>query len=186
MQLDLQIPWMTIMPENLRVAEPGFIYRSGKTYSHSVGLSVAFRQWRAKDSHCRFIHGYALQVELCFQSKTLDEKNWVQDFGGLKEIKQWLQDTFDHKLVVASDDPQISIFREMQIAKMCELSELSHVGCEAFARIIHGHVQGYLNARQSRVTLAEVIVREHEANWASYGLEHMPSTYVPMSEMRFA
>ena len=35
------------------------MYRSSKTYGHEIGLSAAFRQWRAQ-SHCRLIHGYAL------------------------------------------------------------------------------------------------------------------------------
>ena len=35
------------------------IHRATKTYGHDLGLSVAFRQWRA-DSHCRYLHGYAI------------------------------------------------------------------------------------------------------------------------------
>ena len=28
------------------------------------------------------------------------------DFGGLKELKQFLEDSFDHTIVVAEDDPK--------------------------------------------------------------------------------
>ena len=49
--------------------------------------SCAFRQWRA-DSHCKFIHGYRLVAKFWFECEKLDERNWVVDFGGLKELKQ--------------------------------------------------------------------------------------------------
>ena len=83
-------------------------FLSGKTYTHSTGHSCAFRQWRA-DSHCNLIHGYALQFELQFGSVALDDKNWVVDFGGLKELKEWLKHMFDHTYLVAEDDPELSL-----------------------------------------------------------------------------
>ncbi len=42
------------------------IYRSTKMYDHNEGLSCCFRQWRATDSHCRLIHGYALAFKFVF------------------------------------------------------------------------------------------------------------------------
>lgn len=49
------------------------IYRSTKTYGHEIGLSAAFRQWRA-ESHCRFVHGYALAVKFVFEAGELDAR----------------------------------------------------------------------------------------------------------------
>ena len=69
-------------------------YASVKTYGHDRGLSCAFRQWKA-DSHCKWIHGYALAFEFTFIATELDTKNWVVDFGGLKKLEQWLRATFD-------------------------------------------------------------------------------------------
>lgn len=146
------------------------IFRSGKKYTHSVGLSCAFRQWRAKESHCRFIHGYSLQVELEFVAATLDERNWVQDFGGLKPIKEMLTLMFDHKLLVAQDDPLWGLFKEMEEQGLCELTLVEHVGCEAFARLIYEQVQQQLRASRAYHAMLDcVVVREHEGNWASYG-----------------
>ena len=39
-----------------------------KSYKEFNGYSTAFRQHRA-DSHCRFIHGYALKFKVWFESK---------------------------------------------------------------------------------------------------------------------
>ena len=145
-------------------------FLSTKTYTHAEGLSCCFRQWRAKHSHCQFLHGYALEVKIVFAAPGgLDEHNWVMDFGGLKHIKQWLKDTFDHKTVVAKDDPQISIFRELAIAQMVELTEVEHVGCEKFAELIFDYVDAYLANNmglEKDVFVAQVEVREHAGNSA--------------------
>ena len=59
-------------------------YQSTKTFGHDLGISCAFRQWRATHSHCSKIHGYALSVTMVFEANTLDDRNWVMDFGGFK------------------------------------------------------------------------------------------------------
>ena len=66
------------------------MYRSTKTYGNEVGLSCCFRQWRA-DSHCNKLHGYSLGFRFIFEAVTLDERNWVYDFGDCKWIKKYLE-----------------------------------------------------------------------------------------------
>ena len=44
-------------------------FLSTKTYNHNVGLSCCFRQWRAKDSHCQYLHGYSISVRFNFKSE---------------------------------------------------------------------------------------------------------------------
>lgn len=149
-------------------ADPGYSFRSGKTYTHAHGLSCAFRQWRA-NSHCNKLHGYSLQVELEFSAQNLDERNWVVDFGGLKQIKALLEEMFDHKTLVAYDDPQISIFRELQVAKVIDLVVVEHVGCEAFAKSIFDAVKELTARDFPHARLEKVTVREHGGNHASYG-----------------
>ena len=158
-------------------------YRSSKTYGHEVGLSCCFRQWRAQ-SHCRFLHGYALSVHLEFEADKLDERNWVVDFGSLKSFKGLLEQTFDHKLLIAADDPAlpflemlgvpetgISADRSEHIRPMLAQVEVVHdVGCEAFARMIYDAAEVWLidNGYAPRVRMAWVTVREHGANSATY------------------
>lgn len=155
----------------IKVAENGKMFRSWKTYGHDIGLSVAFRQWRAQ-SHCRYIHGYAIKVHLEFQGDILDERNWIVDFGSLKSLKGWLEDTFDHKLLVAIDDPKISIFRELHIAGLCNLREVPATGCEAMARMIYEYADQWLKDNgYTQVILHHVDVHEHGANGARYGYD---------------
>ena len=143
-------------------------FESGKTYSHSTGHSCAFRQWRA-DSHCNLIHGYALQFELTFGSKKLDERNWVVDFGGLKELKQWLKNNFDHKITVAKDDEQIDRILKLQDEGLAEVVVMNGVGCEKFAEHAF-HFANDLVSKQTngRCFCVSCEVREHGANSAIY------------------
>ena len=141
-------------------------YYSTKTYGHNEGLSCAFRQWRAKDSHCRWIHGYALAVKFTFGCKELDDRNWVQDFGGLKEIKQWLKHTFDHTLCIAEDDPELETFKGLEDLDLVDLRIMPAVGCEKFAEYIYNHVSKIVD--EDRKWLESVEVREHGANSAIY------------------
>lgn len=140
------------------------VYEVRKTYEHNVGLSSCFRQWRAK-SHCRFMHGYALKVVLVFRSDDLNENNWVTDFGGLKPIKKWLEDTFDHKTLVATDDPEFEIFRKLNSVGIIDWVPVDHVGCEAFAKMIYDHV---LQNHADGDMLSRVEVHEHLGNMAAY------------------
>ena len=85
---------------------------STKTYGHNIGLSAVFRQPHADHSHCKFLHGYSLGFKFTFGCSELDNKNWAVDFGGLKPLKAWLEDTFDHKTVIDREDPFLYKFAE--------------------------------------------------------------------------
>jgi 6-pyruvoyltetrahydropterin/6-carboxytetrahydropterin synthase len=140
-----------------------------KTYPYSLGLSCCFRQWRA-NSHCRLLHGYALQVEITFDCNLLSAEGWVIDFGSLRMIKEWLQDTFDHKMIVAEDDPLLETFNELDRLGAAEVIMLPHVGCEAFAKHIYDFVEPWVQmSTESRVWCSKVVVREHEANEVTFG-----------------
>lgn len=142
---------------------------STKTYGHEIGLSAAFRQWRA-ESHCRLLHGYALAVTLVFSAEELDARNWVVDFGSLKSLRGMLEDTFDHKTIVAEDDPKLELFKLMQEEGIIDLVLLPSCGCEKFAEYIYEATEVWLkdNGYAPRVNLVSVEVKEHGANSAVY------------------
>lgn len=133
-------------------------YQSSKTYTHAHGFSCCFRQWRA-DSHCSKLHGYSLQIELVFEGD-LDERNWVQDFGGLKDVKAYLERTFDHKTLIARDDPHMDTFMMMDSEHLIDLVIVDAVGCERFAEMIFRAVS------EGHPMLKSVQVWEHAGNSA--------------------
>lgn len=144
-------------------------YYSTKTYGHERGLSCAFRQPKAIDSHCSLLHGYALSFSFKFGCETLDNKNWVVDFGGLKDLKQWLENNFDHKIAVAKDDPQIDKILDLQEIGLAEVVVMNGVGCEKFAEQAF-HFANDLVKEQTggRCYAVSCEVREHGANSAIY------------------
>ena len=145
---------------------PKLISGSSKTYTHSIGLSCCFRQWRAT-SHCNKLHGYALQVEVEFEGE-LDEKNWIVDFGGLKAFKQYLEFMFDHTTVVANDDPEHELFNALASKKMIALRIVPATGCEAFSKLIYSWLENWLDTdpqyKDRDINVSKVVVREHAGN----------------------
>ena len=138
-----------------------------KKYGHERGLSAAFRQWRA-DSHCRFMHGYSLEFEFVFGANELDENNWVVDFGGLKPLETWLRLNFDHKTLVAFDDPMFSVFEEIHESEVIDMVTVEATGCEMFARMAMEYSSELIEKIYgNRCWVDSVTVREHGANSAT-------------------
>jgi len=166
---DLEKKPSVIVGMNLKAAEPGFEYVSTKTYTHSVGLSCAFRQWRAQ-SHCRFVHGYALKVHFEFTGVELDARNWLVDFGGLKPLKAMLEANLDHKVLVAEDDPNLDFFKEAAALDIMDVVIVPSTGCETTARMIFESTVQWLKdaGYGDRITLSSVQVAEHDGNSAMY------------------
>ncbi len=156
-------------PNILQVPARSALFRSTKTYDHNEGLSCCFRQWRADHSHCRLLHGYALAFTFVFATHELDERRWCYDFGGLKPVRQWLHEMFDHTLVVAADDPERSRLEELGRAGLADVRILPDVGCEATARFVYEQVNEIVDKEsEGRVWVESVEVREHSGNSAIF------------------
>ena len=131
--------------------------------------SAAFRQWRSTHSHCQYIHGYNLTADITFETKELDDKHWVADFGGFKELKTMFEHTFDHKLVVAGDDPELELFKSLDAAGVAEVVILPDgVGCERFAEFVLNTADSFINiSTEGRVRVKSVQINEHALNFAT-------------------
>lgn len=141
-------------------------FKSTKTWHQA--FPIAYRQWRA-DSFCKNLHGYSISIHLVFESDELDVRNWVQDFGGLRPLKQQLEEWFDHTLLVSRDDPDRDVLLELGKLGIAKITEVERTGCEGLADFIYKYVNGvYLpNVGESeRVWCCEVQVRETDANMA--------------------
>jgi len=149
-------------------------YNSTKLFD---GYSTCFRQWRAEDTHCKFLHGYAVSFRVWFEGE-LDERNWVWDFGGMKRAKNTIngmspKDYFawllDHTTIIASDDPYLDTFHKMYSNGIIQLRILPATGCEKFAEFLYNTINTFLEKEtDGRVRAVKVEVYEHERNAASY------------------
>lgn len=143
-------------------------YFSTKTYGHDIGLSACFRQPDAT-SHCRFLHGYSLGFKFTFACNELDEKNWVMDFGGLKDLKKWLEVKFDHKVVLDQNDPKMDVFEQLVDHGVVELTIFDGVGVEKFAEHAWHKAEALVNAATNgRVWCVSAECSEHGSNSAIY------------------
>lgn len=149
-------------------------FLSTKTYGNDRGLSCCFRQWRSTHSHCSLLHGYSIGIKLIFECEKLDERNWVMDFGGLKDFKDWAEYMFDHTLLIAEDDPHLEVFKALPEDSMA-LRVVPAVGCERFAEMAYKKMSDIINAQKVTGTALNPTVRvksvevfEHGANSAIY------------------
>jgi len=147
-------------------------YYSTKTYGHERGLSCVFRQPNATHSHCSLLHGYSLGFSFKFGCAALDDKNWVVDFGGLGELKSWLEDNFDHTLVVDRNDPEIKELMSLQDKGLAKVVVMRGVGCEMFAEEAFWFADSVAKEiTNGRAYCVSCEVREHGANSAIYERE---------------
>lgn len=149
-------------------------FYSTKTYGNDRGLSCAFRQWRSTHSHCSLIHGYSIGIKLIFECETLDERNWVMDFGGLKAFKEWSEHMFDHTWIIANDDPHKDVFLTLP-EEAASIRLVDAVGCERFAEMAYRKMSSIIDkqiadgsALNRTVRVKSVEVFEHGANSAIY------------------
>tara|TARA_B100000886_G_C20420162_1_gene491156 strand:+ start:1739 stop:2197 length:459 start_codon:yes stop_codon:yes gene_type:complete len=149
-------------------------FYSTKHYGHNIGLSTVFRQPNADHSHCHFLHGYSLAFTFTFGCDRLDNKNWAVDFGGLKPLKKWLEDSFDHKTVVDKNDPHMEEFKRLEEKGLAQLTIFDGVGAEKFAEHAFKFADNLIReATDNRCYVVKVECAEHGANSAIYEAEEI-------------
>lgn len=149
-------------------------FQSSKVFD---GFSTVFRQWKADGTHCRFLHGYDIEVKVYFEGD-LDHRNWVWDFGGMKRAKgkidgfnpkEWFDYMFDHTTVVAQDDPFLPQFKLMHEEHIIQLRVIPAVGAEQFAKYVFEKVDEFVTKEtEGRVYVTRVDIAENRKNAASY------------------
>ena len=136
-----------------------------------------FRQHKAEDTHCRFIHGYGISFKVYFEGE-LDGRNWVWDFGGMKRAKtqidgmnpkEWMEYMFDHTTIIAEDDPFLEAFRKMDDAGAAQIRVIPATGAERFSEYIFNKLNEFvLEETDGRVKVIKVKFMEHGKNAAYY------------------
>ena len=142
------------------------------------GFSTVFRQWKAEDTHCRFLHGYGISFKVYFEGE-LDHRNWVWDFGGMKRAKTlidnmqpkaWMDYMFDHTLIIAKDDPYYDKFMKMDDDGIIQVRVIEATGAEKFAEYIYNKLNDFVHEEtEGRVRVTKVKFMEHGKNAAYYG-----------------
>ena len=149
-----------------RLGQKTLPYRSTKTFR---GFPCAHRR-HAHKGHCKLVHGYDRSFTVVFEADHLEHgTGFVMDFGDLKEVKLWLEEHFDHTLLLDESDPLLPLFNELERVGACKLVVLADVGMEGSAKFVFDHVNKYIQDRtQGRVSVFSVECRENAKNSAIY------------------
>jgi 6-pyruvoyltetrahydropterin/6-carboxytetrahydropterin synthase len=149
-------------------------YKSTKLFN---GFTCCFRQWKAVETHCKYLHGYAVSFKVVFEGE-LDHKNWVWDFGGMKRAKNlidgmqpkaWMDYMFDHTVVIAKDDPEALMFQSLSDLGVIQLREVEATGAEKFAEYVFNKLNKFVQLEtDGRVKISSVEFMENGNNSAIY------------------
>lgn len=138
--------------------------------------------------HCRLIHGHNWTIGITMIAGELDKCGFVQDFGEMKEIKEWITKNLDHRLLLNSDDPILTppappdppdlanpFLRGLE--QVAEITTVPDCSCEGLARTFHETFDGMLNDKSGgRVRVLRVEVEEDSKNSATY--EQFPTNFL--------
>lgn len=146
-------------------------FQSTKTFD---GFSVAIRQHKAAHSHCCLLHGYSIYFKVWFtplDEMTLDEMNWVVDFGCFKRngLNDWLKEMFDHTTLIEEDDPMRGYFEMMVAEKIAKVHFLPKMGMESLAKMVFDKFNDVFSKTDGgRIKVVKVEAFEHPKNSAIY------------------
>jgi 6-pyruvoyltetrahydropterin/6-carboxytetrahydropterin synthase len=84
--------------------------------------------------------------------------------------KQWMDYMFDHTTVLAPDDPELEIFKELDKRGVVQLRILEGpVGAEQFAKYIYDKINTFVQEEtNNRVKVTQVEFFENKRNSAIY------------------
>lgn len=128
-------------------------------------LPFAHRQHK-HTGHCSKIHGHSWSFEFEFAATELDHAGFVVDFGALKELKAWINEHFDHTLVMNRDDPLMYALLSMKgAAYVTVVDSCSSEGIASHIAEYAGHF--VRNLTGFRTWLHRVTVHEDSKNSAT-------------------
>ena len=143
-------------------------YKSSKRFGP---ITTGHRQWRDK-GHCSYVHGYGRYVRLTFEATELDERGWVMDFGDLKTVKSWIESEWDHRTLIAADDPVIPELKTLEEVGGINLNILPEgylPGIEESCRYLYDKLNPVIQRKtNNRVEITRVEIWETEKNQAEY------------------
>ena len=109
---------------------------------------------------CSNLHGHNGKVEVELGAKKLDQRGMVVDFSEIRNvIKEWIDQTLDHTMLLKKDDPLIPVLKEKN-ERFYVMNE--NPTAESIARLIFDY------ARSQGLPVTRVTLWETESSFATY------------------
>ena len=118
------------------------------------------------DGHCALIHGHNWTFTFTFAAKQPDTCGFVVDFGKLKFLKAYLEDTFDHALLLSRSDPSLALLK-VSLNGLARIVEVDDGSCEGLLREFFPLLnEKVAKATDGRVWISEMVIHEDSKNSA--------------------
>ena len=109
---------------------------------------------------CKKLHGHNGRAVIVLEGLNLDERGMLVDFSDIKqELRTWIDDELDHKMILHQDDPTIPFLQELN--EPIYLVD-SNPTAEHIAKLI------YQQAKKAGFPIKEVTLWETPKSFATY------------------
>jgi 6-pyruvoyltetrahydropterin/6-carboxytetrahydropterin synthase len=161
------------------------IERTTKLFRNTKRFQMSFRQWRAKETHCSFLHSYNVGFKLEFDtSKRYEKKHTLPSIEALESdwreegiledlsislyrINKFIEDHLAYRILIAEDDPKIDYLTDFSRHNNTKSIIIPHSGCERFSEYLYNQIVDR-DLLPTDITLSSVETYEHEKNSAIY------------------
>lgn len=150
----------------------GIEVHSTKKYLHLPTAHCQYFDTKEDGSpgDCASLHGYDRSVELTFSGE-VDKQGWLVPFGGLKEVKDFIEYYLDHTSLFPANDPRIATIPASMVAPGGVLGTMRilpyGVSMEMTSLFLWEHINPYIDhITHGRCYLSKVQCFEHERNTA--------------------
>ena len=134
------------------------LYKMNLCFGTSRAYLCCMRQVRDINTSCHILHGYSLTFTLTIATRELDERQWIMESVSIREeIDRWLFEHFDHKTLIAEDDPNLTVFEDLHQQEIISLVVLKDSSSEAIPPFVFSHIGPWLKEKTNgRCFLTEV------------------------------
>ncbi len=109
---------------------------------------------------CRHLHGHNGKIQVELEREVLDERGMVVDFSEIRTlIKDWIDQTLDHTMLLRKDDPLIPVLKEKN-ERFYVMNE--NPTAESISKLIYDY------ARSKKLPVGRVTLWETESSFATY------------------
>ena len=103
---------------------------------------------------------------------SMDQHGWVVGFGDLKELEEYLIEMYDHTMLIAEDDPELPVFKELHEKGLCDLRIVPDTSLEGSAKTALEKANQLLSRiTEGRARCFQVEARENDKNSAIYTID---------------
>lgn len=141
--------------------------------SKTFSFSYTHRLFQLEDGHqCRNFHGHTAKIFFKIEAERIDQFGFVTDFGNLKFIKRWIDENWDHAVIVPLTDSDL--MEAVKILK-CKAYYLRHTTystsenlCKEIYKSLIKEILSLLDRESIKLLSITIGFHESDTSYATY------------------